>query len=103
MEYYKEFFSLEKIEKKFEEYCDKFKIDDLNIVNRFKIIREFQGNPFLESSKNGVINKLRSFIEFYHPIVFRIKDQELECDIIEIRLTDIGWKFHCPDWRTARH
>ncbi len=102
MEYYKRYFSLEDIEKKFEEYCQENNVDDLALVNRFKVTREFQYDKFLTCSKNGVIPALRNFIEFHHPIVFKIKDPERKCDIIEIRLTDIGWKFHCPDWEKKK-
>lgn len=102
MEYYKEFFSLEDIEKKLEEYCLEYDVNDLALMNRFSVTREFEYDTHLERSKNGAIDALRQFIEFYHPIVFKIKDPERKCDIIEIRLTGIGWKFHCPDWRKGR-
>ncbi|MBA7614658.1 hypothetical protein ES703_21927 [subsurface metagenome] len=62
MKYYEKDFSLEKVERIFDEYCEKFRINNLELVNRFIIIREFQGDSFLESSKHGVINKLRNFI-----------------------------------------
>lgn len=97
MNYYEKHFSLEDVEKIFDEYCEKFKIDDLEIVNRFIITREFQDDQFLESSRNGVISKLRSFIEFHHRIVFKIRDRERECDILEIVLGGMVWGLHRLD------
>mgnify|MGYP001041144980 CR=1 FL=1 len=102
MEDYKKFFSLENIEKKIEEYCLEYDVDDSALVNRFEVKREFEYDQFLICSKNGIIPALRNFIEFHHPIIFKIKDRERECDIIEVRITDIGWKFHCLDWRKGK-
>lgn len=99
MKYYEKYFSLKDIERKFDEYCKKFEINDFGTVDRFIVTREFQGDFFLEASKNGVMNKLRNFIEFHHPIIFKIKDKERECDIIEIFLGDTVWSYNCLDWK----
>jgi len=103
MKYYEKYFSLEDIEKIFDEYCEKFEINDLDNLGRFEITREFQGGSFLESSKNGATSKMRQFIEFHLYIVFKIKDRKRECDILEICLGDLVWSLYRLDWKKGKY
>jgi len=103
MKYYEKHFSLKDVEKIFDEYCENFKINDLDYVDRFKITREFKDGFFLDASKNGVISKLGNFIEFHHYIVFKIWDRERECDILEICLGDLVWSLDRSDWTKGKY
>jgi len=98
MRYYEKYFSINDIEKIFDEYCKEFKIDELDSIERFRVTREFKNASFLHSSKNGVISKLRTFIEFHHPIIFKIIDQKRKCEILEIYLMDNCWSYNRLDW-----
>lgn len=90
---------LEDIEKIFDEYCKEFKINDLDFFNHFMITRDCKNKP---SSENNVMHNLRLFIEFKHPIIFKIIDQKRKCEILEIFLMDNCWSLNRLDWKKRK-